>query len=103
LMDKPYKLPLVRKEISIPASTLKDYEGQYQLMPGFIITVKAEGEKLMAQATGQPNFEIYPEKKDFFFYKVVDAQIEFERDQAGKVISLLLHQHGMKQKANKIQ
>jgi serine-type D-Ala-D-Ala carboxypeptidase/endopeptidase len=37
---------------------------------------------------------VYASGKDQFFYKVVDAQIRFNRDAAGHITSLTLHQNG---------
>jgi hypothetical protein len=48
----------------------------------------------MAQATNQTKYEIFPESETKFFYKVVDAQIEFKKDAQGKVNALTLFQNG---------
>ena len=45
------------------------------------------------QLATQPAFQVYPSAKDKFFYKVVDARLTFERDAAGKVIAVVLHQN----------
>jgi hypothetical protein len=58
------------------------------------VTVSRNGSHLFAQATGQPNFEIFAEDDRNFFYKVVDAQITFVVDAAGRATSLVLHQNG---------
>jgi len=50
----------------------------------------------MTQATGQPKFPVFAEKKDLFFLKVVDAQIEFFRNDAGAIERLVLYQSGQK-------
>ncbi len=95
--------PPVRKEISIDAKILQDYNGQYELLPGLIVDVQVEGDKLMVQLTGQPRFQVFPEAEDKFFYKVVDAQLTFLRDGNGKMTSLILHQGGRYQTAKKIK
>ncbi|HEY0068074.1 MAG TPA: serine hydrolase [Flavisolibacter sp.] len=103
LFGKPYELPKVRKEIKLAETTLKQYEGTYALTNDFAITVKAEGGKLTAQATGQGAYEIFPEKEDHFFYKVVDAQIVFEKDATGKILALTLFQNGAEMRGKKVQ
>jgi hypothetical protein len=95
--------PPVRKEIAIDAKILQDYIGQYELLPGLIFDVQVEGEKLMVQLTGQPRFQVFPEAENKFFYKVVEAQLTFQRDGNGKVTSLILHQGGRDQTAKKIK
>jgi CubicO group peptidase (beta-lactamase class C family) len=103
LFGQDYDLPKVRKETKLAEAGLKDYEGTYELTQAFSITVKVKDGKLMAKATGQGAYEIYPEEeKDHFFYKVVDAQIVFERDATGKVVMLSLFQNGLNLRGRKI-
>src|SRR5579859_469750 len=65
------------------------YVGQYELGAGDVFIIRREGDRLRAQLTGQPNFEIFPESETNFFYKVVDAQLTFVRDARGKVTELV--------------
>ena len=83
-----------RAEVKLEPAVLKAYEGEYQLAPGFVIAITLEGERLMAQATGQPKFEIFASAPGEFFLKVVDAQITFMKDGSGAVTQLILHQGG---------
>jgi hypothetical protein len=48
----------------------------------------------MAQATNEPKFPLFPESDAKFFLKVVDAQLEFLKNDKGDVTSLVLHQGG---------
>ena len=83
-----------RKEVAVAADQLPQYEGVYELAPTFTITMRARDGKLMTQATGQDEFKLFPEGKDRFFLKVVDAQVEFTRDASGAVTGMILHQGG---------
>lgn len=83
-----------RKAASVAPDQLAQYEGVYELAPTFAITMRVRDGKLMTQATGQQEFELFPEAKDRFFLKVVDAQVEFTRDPSGKVTGIILHQGG---------
>ncbi len=83
-----------RVEQTIDAEMLAQYEGVYALAPTFKITMFVEDGKLMTQATGQSAAQIFPESEDFFFLKVVDAQVRFNRDDNGEVTSLTLFQNG---------
>ncbi|MEO8662485.1 MAG: DUF3471 domain-containing protein [Bryobacteraceae bacterium] len=87
--------------MALDAKVLPAYAGEFVLAPTFSIRVTAEGPHLYAQATAQPRFEIFAEKPDEFFLKVVDAQINFIRDATGAVTHLVLHQNGRDQKAPK--
>src|SRR5438046_8463392 len=91
------------KEIKIDSKIYESYAGDYELAPGFIITITSEGGKLMAQATGQPKFELFPTSETEFFFKVVEAQVTFVKDEAGKVTQLILNQNGRKMPAKRIR
>ncbi len=90
--DKP--LPPPRTAITLDRAALEACVGIYELAPGFLITVTHEDERLMAQATGQPKFEIFPESPTSFFLTVVDAQIEFQPGPDGRMSAMVLHQGG---------
>jgi CubicO group peptidase (beta-lactamase class C family) len=85
-------LPTERKEISIPAEILSQYVGTYELQPGFDLEITLEGDQLYSQATGQGKVTIFAETEAKFFLKVIDAQLEFLKDESGKVSHLVLHQ-----------
>lgn len=92
-----------KKSFELDAAELKKYIGTYELQKGFEIEITTEGKQIFAQATGQSKFEIYPEKEDTFFLKVVEASIDFTKDSLGKVISLTLHQGGRDMPGEKIK
>ena len=79
---------------SVADSVLQTYTGEYELVPGFSIAVTREGGHLFGQGTGQPKFELYPETQTKFFLKVVDAKMEFIKDDKGQVIKAILYQNG---------
>lgn len=79
------------------------YAGQYDYGGGAILTVTKEGDQLFAQLTGQPKFEIFPSSETRFFWKVVNAQITFIKDDSGKVIKAMHHQGGLEIEATKIK
>lgn len=92
-----------RAEVAVDPSILRDYVGEFQLTPGFTITVTLEAGQLFIQATNQPKFPVFPESETEFFLKVVDAQITFVRDEDGQVTSLILHQAGQHVPGQKIR
>jgi len=77
------------------------YVGAYKLAPGAILTVTRDGDRFLAQLTGQQKIEFFPESETDFFCKIVDAQLTFHKDASGKVTHLVLHQNGADQKAPK--
>jgi hypothetical protein len=96
------KLTAPRKEITLTEAALEQYVGNYPLAPTFVVSIKRQGTKLSAQATGQPAFEIFAEKADEFFAKIADIQISFTRAASGTVAGLVLHQAGRNTPAPKL-
>jgi len=94
LNDKKLDLPEFKTEIKLNAQYLKDYPGVYTLAPGFEITITQEGDALYAQATGQKKLRLYAERRDYFFFKLVDAQVSFLRNESNVVDKLALRQNG---------
>lgn len=88
------KVPDARKEIKLDPKIYDAYTGRYELTTNFIITISKDNNHLFAQATRQQKFKIYPESETKFFYKVVDAQITFVKNDKGVVEKLILHQNG---------
>ena len=103
VLGKPYTKPVTTSEVKLDEKVLQQYVGEYELAPTFKIVVTLENGQLKAQATNQPQFDIYAEKEDLFFLKVVEAKIEFEKDESGKISGLILHQGGQKLPGKKIK
>jgi hypothetical protein len=87
-------LPVPKPTVTLDAKTLERYRGKYQLVPGFVIEITTEGDRIFGQATGQPRFELFPESDTLFNLRVVDASIEFVLDEMGEVVSAFLNQRG---------
>jgi hypothetical protein len=90
------------QEITLPETVLKQYVGVYQLAPKFNLMISLENGQLMSQASGQGKAPIFASSEAKFFLKVVDAQIDFVKDDKGKVTSLMLHQGGRDTPAQRI-
>lgn len=91
------------KEFKIDPKILSDYAGQYEIAPNFIVTVTIEGEKLFAQGTGQPKLELQAVSETQFMVARAGANVTFEKDAEGNVISLTLVQNGQTIKGKKIK
>ncbi len=87
--------------LHLDAEKLKRFAGIYELAPGVNINVRPDDVHLMAQVTGQQYYEIFPKSETNFFYKVVEAQVTFNGDAEGKIVSLTLHQNGADSVARK--
>ncbi len=103
LYGKPIPPPVVKTDVKLEDAVLEQYTGEYELEPGFILAVTRQGNQLYTQATGQSSFPIFPESEQKFYLKVVEAQIEFVKDNAGKVTKAILYQGGQAMNAAKIK
>ncbi len=90
------------KDVKVSNAVLETYIGKYELQPGFILTVTREGNQLKTQATGQPVFDIFPKSENEFYLKVVDAQLAFNKNDAGEIDSVTLFQGGREMKGRRI-
>lgn len=88
------EMPAERKVAKIDFALYDDYVGEYELGPGFSISVTRDGDRLLAQATGQPEFQLFPASDTDFFLKVVEAELSFVRDENKEVNQIVLKQGG---------
>jgi serine-type D-Ala-D-Ala carboxypeptidase/endopeptidase len=94
LLNSEAPLAAIINEITVDPAKLEHYVGSYQLVPDFILTVTRIDNQLNAQLTGQPAFPIFAKTENVFFYKIVEAQLTFNRNAEGVVESVTLHQGG---------
>ena len=88
-------LPSERKEITLDTKVLSRYVGAYEMAQGPAMLITLENNQLSEKLGNQPAFPIFPQSETMFFLKVVDAQIEFPKDDSGEHASqLTLHQNG---------
>jgi len=87
-------LPTERKEITVSPEILKHYVGTYELTPNFSLAITLEDSHLVSQGTNQGKVAMFAESETMFFLKLVDAQIEFVKNEKGEVTNLVLHQNG---------
>jgi hypothetical protein len=79
------------------------YTGRYQIGPTELVTITREGDRLMAQPTGEGKMEVFPESETIFFLKPsVDATMTFVKDKQGKVTHILLRREGRETKAKRL-
>lgn len=102
-IETDHKQPAAKIEISLSPEVLEYYVGKYELAPGMILEITHKENQIFAQLTGQPSFELFAEKEDSFFLKVVDAQIIFYKNKGGEITKLILYQNGREMSADKIE
>ena len=103
VFGEEYEVPKERMAAEVNPRIYDAYVGQYELAPDLIVTVTKENNRLFAQATGQPKFELYPESGTKFFARVADIQVTFVKNEKGEVTQLIAHQEGTDTAAKKIK
>ncbi len=93
-LDAQIPLKKVKPLIAVGEKVLDEYVGSYELVSNVVFTVTRQADKLFAELTGQPRFRVFAETENKFYYKVVNAQLTFNRGADGKIESLTLHQGG---------
>jgi hypothetical protein len=99
---KRYEQMRPRVAITADPEIMKSCCGRFLFEGGTLINVFMQQYKLLNQILGQPALQLFPEGSDAYFQPEVHAQITFERDAAGIVTSLTLHQNGFEQKAQRV-
>ncbi len=103
MFGEKYELPVEHKVADINKKIYEKLVGDYELMPGFVLSITTDGKSLYSQATGQMKLEIHPEAELKYFLKEIDAQFEFMKDDKGKISSVTLFQSGQKLNGKKIK
>jgi serine-type D-Ala-D-Ala carboxypeptidase/endopeptidase len=80
---------------------LKELEGSYLMLGGAEFTIEPRNGVIFAKLTDQEFVPVFESRKDWFVYDVVDASLEFLRDEKGQIAALRLHQDGLIQMAVK--
>jgi hypothetical protein len=96
--------PRPRKAIAVPAASLTQFIGTYQLAAGAELQVTMrDGSLYIASNLGGAPARLWPESAHDFFLREVDAQVSFMRDAAGTVTGLVLHQYGRDRTAKRLR
>lgn len=93
-------------EISLPASELDRVTGRYEFSPGVVFSVTRAGNELHARREGAvtgPELPIFAEAPLKFFWKAVDAQVEFTTDASGQVTGAVFTQSGQSLSGKRVQ
>ncbi len=100
-LDGDAPLAPAYEAISLDVATLSRYVGKYWFNFG-VLVVALKSDHLEAQLTGQRAFTIFASARDKFFYRSVNAQLDFERDAGGQVVAVILHQNGRDMQAPRV-
>ncbi|HBJ35437.1 MAG TPA: hypothetical protein DDZ51_11935 [Planctomycetaceae bacterium] len=97
---KPQPIPMAGVEVD--ESVVKRLVGRYQLVPGFVLNVTANGKRLFVQATGQQQLTLVAQSETKWSIVGVEAVLEFELPKEGNAPAVTLHQNGASPKASRL-
>lgn len=100
-LENDYKPPVPKQEIDVDTAILQTYVGKYIFPGGGVFEIRLENGKLSAQLSGNPRLPIFAESETSFFFKVVDAQVAFQKDESGKITGLIFRQGSIDQRATR--
>jgi CubicO group peptidase (beta-lactamase class C family) len=82
--------------VSIDKALYVLYSGKYDYGNDLIITITNENDKIFAQATNQPKFEIVPLSEKEFTVRELNARLLFVKEPDGKISKFILDMAGQK-------
>src|SRR5690606_2581985 len=95
LNPKAYPLQIDKEEVPISIEQLQPYQGEYiNDGLGLNYTNILKDNHLYAKLNQQPEFPLFYQGDESFIYKVVKAEVVFEKDENNTVVGLLLNQNG---------
>jgi len=101
--DWPDFKPEARVPADIDPSTLRAYEGEYEVEPGIFVTLRPSEEGLLATATRRFPTSLAPESDRVFFGTDINMRIRFEVDAAGAVQGFVILRGDNEIQARKIR
>ena len=93
--------PAPSADPKVDPKTFATYTGEYDYGTA-IMTISADPGHIFAQLAGQPRFEIFPSAPDRFFWRAIDAQIVFLKNEKSEVGAAEHHQNSTSFNAPKL-
>jgi hypothetical protein len=92
-----------RQTFRLDPETLEGYVGQYEISPGFCVSIVRDGDRLFADAPQMGKVEIFAESESKFVFKAFDGFVTFIKDEKKLVTQLVLHAMGRDMVGKKVR
>jgi CubicO group peptidase (beta-lactamase class C family) len=89
--------------IAVNPATYSQLVGKYDYGSGMVITVTTENQKLFAQATNQPRFELFPTAEMEYMLKDINASVTFRKADDGTIKGMQVNMAGQKKDAPRLE
>ncbi|RUO26119.1 hypothetical protein CWE09_05170 [Aliidiomarina minuta] len=91
-----------RLRIELDPEQMERLMGDYEIQPGFIISIATSNGQITGQATGQPAFPLYAEAEDVLYNDEHGIELRFELEADQPASGLVLHQAGQRIPASRL-
>jgi CubicO group peptidase (beta-lactamase class C family) len=96
--------PSAHKLAKIDPKIYDQYIGRYEINHETTVVVTREGDKLIAQPSGDTPFELFPESETVFFQKAnTDVTVTFVKNARGKISHFIVSHNGRKTEAKRVE
>jgi hypothetical protein len=85
---EPYQPPRLRRTGHPTAELLRKFAGRYEVGPGFVLTVRADSDRLALAGPEGDYLPLDPQSDAEFFFRALYVPVAFERDSTGSVVDL---------------
>jgi len=103
LLDENEAIEKLRPIAKVDSNIFEDYVGKYILSGMMAVDVFSKEDKLYFQFFGQPAYRIYPESETLYFMLEIDVELDFVKDENGKVKSFIFTQDNYKQEVKRVK
>ena len=105
IFHKPYELLRNHADIKLPAEVLKKYTGKYDFDNKHHVYITLEDDHLQMEAPqgGLPKSTLFAQDENNFYLKIINARIEFLKDDSGNVTQLISHYLGKDDVCKKVK
>jgi CubicO group peptidase (beta-lactamase class C family) len=106
VFGEPYSLPQERKAITLDPQLYESYAGEYSFVDDgrtISMAVRREGDRLIAQISGDPAFELLPLSELEFFVEAFDDRFTFGVDPRGQAAYVVMDMGGRVVRATRVR
>ena len=98
----PRPEPAQRTVAQVDPEIYDNYVGGYRFDFGLMMAFEREEDRLLMKADKQPSVELFPESETEFFMKEADIQVQFKKEDSGKVTGMTMIQRGNAMQAKRV-
>lgn len=91
------------KDVKVDPKIYDTYVGEYAINDQVAIFISKDGDKLVGEAAGKPKVQLVPQSETRFLIKEAGAEVEFIKDDNGKVTHLVYREGEKEMEAKRVK